>query len=64
MSLIPSSPIIWLGADDEGCSGGNQADGSNCFSMRLMWREGGRFIIIYALHYALFVHFHCCADAL
>ncbi|KAJ8663865.1 hypothetical protein O0I10_000140 [Lichtheimia ornata] len=34
-------PGIYGGADDEGCSGGNQADGSNCFSMRLMWREGG-----------------------
>lgn len=29
------------GGSLDGCSGGNQADGDNCFSTRLMWRQGG-----------------------
>lgn len=29
------------GGSLDGCSGGNQADGDNCFSTRIMWREGG-----------------------
>lgn len=29
------------GGNLDGCSGGNQADGDNCFSARLMWRQGG-----------------------
>ncbi|KAI9497833.1 hypothetical protein BDB00DRAFT_802086 [Zychaea mexicana] len=34
-------PGLFGGSPDESCSGGNQATGSNCFSMRLMWREAG-----------------------
>ncbi|CDH49252.1 polysaccharide lyase family 14 protein [Lichtheimia corymbifera JMRC:FSU:9682] len=34
-------PGIFGGGDDEKCSGGDKADGSNCFSLRLMWREDG-----------------------
>ncbi|KAI8145807.1 hypothetical protein BJV82DRAFT_511129 [Fennellomyces sp. T-0311] len=34
-------PGLFGGSPDESCSGGNKADGSNCYSMRIMWREGG-----------------------
>ncbi|KAI8342978.1 hypothetical protein BC941DRAFT_447826 [Chlamydoabsidia padenii] len=34
-------PGIYGGKPSEGCSGGRQADGQNCFSIRLMWRENG-----------------------
>ncbi|KAL1931433.1 hypothetical protein VTP01DRAFT_9575 [Rhizomucor pusillus] len=34
-------PGIFGGSSNNSCSGGNQATGSNCFSMRLMWREAG-----------------------
>jgi hypothetical protein len=30
------------GMPSVGCSGGHQADGQNCFSVRLMWRENGK----------------------
>lgn len=29
------------GGDANGCSGGSQADGSDCFSTRIMWRKSG-----------------------
>ena len=34
-------PGIRGGLDSTGCSGGNKADGQECFSSRLMWRKGG-----------------------
>ncbi|ORY96287.1 hypothetical protein BCR43DRAFT_270553 [Syncephalastrum racemosum] len=34
-------PGLFGGPPGKGCSGGNKADGSNCFSSRLMWRQGG-----------------------
>ncbi|KAF7729638.1 hypothetical protein EC973_004011 [Apophysomyces ossiformis] len=34
-------PGIFGGPPGVGCSGGDQASGSNCFSVRLMWREAG-----------------------
>ncbi|KAG2225546.1 hypothetical protein INT45_013657 [Circinella minor] len=34
-------PGLFGGSSDESCSGGNEADGSNCYSMRLMWRQSG-----------------------
>ncbi|KAI7870956.1 hypothetical protein BDF14DRAFT_1713370, partial [Spinellus fusiger] len=34
-------PGIFGGRPGDGCSGGEQAIGSNCFSVRLMWREQG-----------------------
>ncbi|KAG0163425.1 hypothetical protein DFQ30_000185 [Apophysomyces sp. BC1015] len=34
-------PGIFGGAPGQGCSGGDKATGSNCFSVRLMWREAG-----------------------
>jgi len=34
-------PGIRGGLNSTGCSGGNQADGQDCFSSRLMWRAGG-----------------------
>lgn len=33
--------LLSSGSSNNSCSGGNQATGSNCFSMRLMWREAG-----------------------
>lgn len=30
------------GGDPDGCSGGNAADGTNCFSARLMWRKSAQ----------------------
>ncbi|KAF5322437.1 hypothetical protein D9619_001786 [Psilocybe cf. subviscida] len=34
-------PGLRGGLNDTGCSGGNKADGLECFSSRLMWRKGG-----------------------
>jgi len=34
-------PGIRGGPDPNNCSGGNQANGTNCFSSRLMWRKDG-----------------------
>ncbi|KAI8077953.1 uncharacterized protein B0P05DRAFT_579557 [Gilbertella persicaria] len=34
-------PGIFGGPPGEGCSGGEKATGSNCFSVRLMWRANG-----------------------
>ncbi|CAO3622290.1 unnamed protein product [Cunninghamella blakesleeana] len=34
-------PGLFGGPPGTGCSGGNGADGKNCFSMRLMWRQNG-----------------------
>ncbi|KAL7321840.1 hypothetical protein PS15m_001568 [Mucor circinelloides] len=34
-------PGIFGGAPGKGCSGGEKATGSNCFSVRLMWRSSG-----------------------
>ncbi|ORZ25504.1 hypothetical protein BCR42DRAFT_315217 [Absidia repens] len=34
-------PGLYGGTPNNGCSGGRQADGQNCFSVRLMWRENG-----------------------
>ncbi|KAI7876670.1 hypothetical protein K492DRAFT_135013 [Lichtheimia hyalospora FSU 10163] len=34
-------PGIFGGNERDRCSGGNLADGTNCFSMRLMWRAHG-----------------------
>ncbi|KAG6880321.1 hypothetical protein C0992_011070 [Termitomyces sp. T32_za158] len=34
-------PGLRGGLNSTGCSGGNQADGKECFSTRLMWREDG-----------------------
>jgi len=34
-------PGLRGGLNSTGCSGGNQADGSACFSTRLMWRKDG-----------------------
>ncbi|OZJ01829.1 hypothetical protein BZG36_04784 [Bifiguratus adelaidae] len=34
-------PGLYGGDTKAGCSGGSQSTGSNCWSMRLMWRAGG-----------------------
>ncbi|KAI9025032.1 hypothetical protein CLU79DRAFT_745921 [Phycomyces nitens] len=34
-------PGLFGGPPGQGCSGGDKATGSNCFSVRLMWREAG-----------------------
>ncbi|WVW85452.1 hypothetical protein I302_107490 [Kwoniella bestiolae CBS 10118] len=34
-------PGLRGGPDPRGCSGGNETDGTGCFSTRLMWRSGG-----------------------
>ena len=34
-------PGLRGGLDSNGCSGGNKADGLACFSVRMMWRQGG-----------------------
>ncbi|WWD19211.1 hypothetical protein CI109_103669 [Kwoniella shandongensis] len=34
-------PGLRGGPDARGCSGGNETDGSSCFSTRMMWRSGG-----------------------
>lgn len=34
-------PGLRGGPDTHGCSGGNETDGTTCFSTRLMWRSGG-----------------------
>ncbi|WRT68559.1 uncharacterized protein IL334_005536 [Kwoniella shivajii] len=34
-------PGLRGGPDTKGCSGGNETDGSTCFSTRLMWRPNG-----------------------
>ncbi|KAH8107931.1 hypothetical protein BXZ70DRAFT_22766 [Cristinia sonorae] len=34
-------PGLRGGPQPDGCSGGNAANGTNCFSSRLMWRTGG-----------------------
>lgn len=34
-------PGLRGGSDTSGCSGGNQTNGTSCFSTRLMWRSGG-----------------------
>jgi hypothetical protein len=34
-------PGLRGGPDTHGCSGGNQTDGTGCFSTRLMWRTSG-----------------------
>ncbi|CAO3572518.1 unnamed protein product [Mortierella alpina] len=34
-------PGVYGGAPYDGCSGGIQSTGANCFTMRLMWRQGG-----------------------
>jgi len=34
-------PGLRGGLNSTGCSGGNQADGQDCFSSRIMWRTGG-----------------------
>jgi len=34
-------PGLRGGPDPNNCSGGNQANGSNCFSSRIMWRKDG-----------------------
>ncbi|WWC90514.1 uncharacterized protein L201_005450 [Kwoniella dendrophila CBS 6074] len=34
-------PGLRGGPDARGCSGGNETDGTTCFSTRLMWRSGG-----------------------
>lgn len=40
---IARLPLFFtIGKPSEGCSGGHQADGQNCFSVRLMWRENGK----------------------
>lgn len=36
-------PGIYGGPPGAGCSGGSQSTGSNCFSMRLMWRQNGMY---------------------
>lgn len=43
------------GGSLDGCSGGNQADGDNCFSTRIMWRQGGMGEGLYLCQYALIV---------
>ncbi|TFY74684.1 hypothetical protein EWM64_g9328 [Hericium alpestre] len=35
-------PGLRGGPELDGCSGGNQANGTNCFSTRLMWRTSGQ----------------------
>lgn len=35
-------PGVRGGPDPDGCSGGSAANGSNCFSSRLMWRKNGQ----------------------
>lgn len=35
-------PGLRGGPEPDGCSGGLAANGSNCFSSRLMWRTSGR----------------------
>ncbi|GBE81089.1 polysaccharide lyase family 14 protein [Sparassis crispa] len=35
-------PGLRGGPDDDGCSGGSGANGSNCFTARLMWRTDGQ----------------------
>lgn len=39
--LAGKLPGVYGGSPYEGCSGGVQSTGSNCLTMRLMWREGG-----------------------
>ncbi|KAM3588551.1 hypothetical protein VKS41_000993 [Umbelopsis sp. WA50703] len=34
-------PGLFAGPPGAGCSGGSQANGTNCFSMRMMWRTNG-----------------------
>ncbi|KAH8550222.1 hypothetical protein BGW37DRAFT_401163, partial [Umbelopsis sp. PMI_123] len=34
-------PGLYGGPPGSGCSGGSQSDGSNCFSLRMMWRAAG-----------------------
>lgn len=34
-------PGLRAGAESTGCAGGNQTDGTKCFSTRLMWRSSG-----------------------
>jgi hypothetical protein len=34
-------PGLRGGLNSTGCSGGNQANGQDCFSFRVMWRENG-----------------------
>jgi hypothetical protein len=34
-------PGLRGGPDNDGCSGGNEPNGSDCFSTRFMWRENG-----------------------
>jgi len=34
-------PGLWSGQDTKECSGGNQSDGDDCWSVRLMWRADG-----------------------
>ena len=34
-------PGLRGGPEPDGCSGGNAANGTNCFSSRVMWRTGG-----------------------
>ncbi|ORY07105.1 hypothetical protein K493DRAFT_189141, partial [Basidiobolus meristosporus CBS 931.73] len=34
-------PGLFGGSISSGCTGGREANGGNCFSMRLMWRGGG-----------------------
>ncbi|KAK9708124.1 hypothetical protein K7432_009805 [Basidiobolus ranarum] len=34
-------PGLFGGSTNAGCTGGREANGANCFSMRLMWRSGG-----------------------
>lgn len=47
-----------LGPPGKGCSGGNKADGSNCFSTRIMWRQGGMCTLFAA--YCLCIFMHVC----
>ncbi|KAG6900758.1 hypothetical protein C0993_002182 [Termitomyces sp. T159_Od127] len=41
-------PGVRGGLNSTGCSGGNQADGKECFSTRLMWRQDGEGEAVYA----------------
>ena len=51
-------PGLRGGPDPVGCSGGSQVNGSDCYSVRLMWRtngagEGGCYVFLSRRHHAL-----------
>lgn len=43
-------PGLRGGPDPDGCSGGNAADGKNCFSTRLMWRKAAAGEGMFSIH--------------